>query len=348
MSTKDERPIVKIQVYTDVSLFETLKPEWNRLLVNSGDNHIFLTWEWQSTWWRNFHPGDLYVITFRDDDGALIGIAPHFIHDLPRHGRTLRFVGCVEVTDYLGVIARQDREREVFTALADYLTGEGFDDWDRIDQCNIREQSPTLAHLPALLEARGLSVQVKFEDVCPVIALPDTWEAYLDMLDGKQRREVRRKMRRAEAQGVTWRIVGPDDDLDAEMTSFLRLMAASTPDKARFLELPGNRDFFCDIARVLMEAGWLQLIFLDVDGTPVATYLNFDYNNRVQVYNSGLDPSQYLQLSPGWVLLGYAIQHAIAQGRSEFDFLQGDEDYKYRMGGKDTKVWMLMADKRPA
>ncbi|MCZ7544920.1 MAG: GNAT family N-acetyltransferase [Anaerolineae bacterium] len=336
---------MKVQVFTDASLFDTLEPEWNALLDNSRANHIFLTWEWQRTWWSCFQPGDLYVITFRENGGDLIGIASCFIHDLPRFGRTLRLVGCVEVTDYLEVIAAKDREPEVLEALADHLLNGASGLWDHIDFCNIRDGSPTLAYLPDILRARGLDVQVKFEDVCPVIPLPETWEAYLDMLDGKQRREVRRKMRRAEGQGVTWRIVGPEDDLDAAMTTFLDLMAASAPDKARFLDIPGNRDFFRSLAHVLMDSGWLQLIFLDVGGTAVAAYLNFDYNNRIQVYNSGLDPSKYLNLSPGWVLLGHAIKHAIEQGRDEFDFLQGDEEYKHRMGGQDTSVWMLMADK---
>ncbi|MBN1285455.1 MAG: GNAT family N-acetyltransferase [Anaerolineae bacterium] len=332
-----------IHVYTDESLFDELKPEWNRLLEQSRANYIFLTWEWQYTWWQSYRPGDLHVIALRDG-GALVGLASCFVHHMPERGRWLRFVGCVEVTDYLEVIALRDREPEVLEALADYLLGAGAAHWDRIDFCNVREQSPTFERLPGLLEARGLEVTTKFEDVCPVIALPGTWDEYLELLDGKQRRELRRKLRRAEAYNLTWRMVKPADDLDAAMEAFLRLMEASSPDKAKFMELPGNRDFFLALSRVLMARGWLQLIFLDRAGEPIATYLNFDYGNRIQVYNSGLN-LEYMPLSPGWVLLGHAIEYAIAQGREEFDFLQGDEEYKYRMGGKDAKVWMLIAEK---
>jgi CelD/BcsL family acetyltransferase involved in cellulose biosynthesis len=60
--------------------------------------------------------------------------------------------------------------------------------------------------------------------------------------------------------------------------------------------------------------------------------LNFDYENRIWVYNSGLDFS-FRELSPGWVLLGYLLQWANEHGRSEFDFMRGDEDYKYKFGG---------------
>ena len=44
-------------------------------------------------------------------------------------------------------------------------------------------------------------------------------------------------------------------------------------------------------------------------------------------------------LSPGWVLLAQLIQKAIAEGRSPFDFLQGNEDYKHRFGGVDEAVY---------
>jgi CelD/BcsL family acetyltransferase involved in cellulose biosynthesis len=83
--------------------------------------------------------------------------------------------------------------------------------------------------------------------------------------------------------------------------------------------------------------------FLTVNGERVATYLNFDYKGHILVYNSGLIP-EYGDLSPGIVLLAYSIQHAIETGHAVFDFLQGDEVYKYRLGGKDTKVVNLIAE----
>jgi CelD/BcsL family acetyltransferase involved in cellulose biosynthesis len=92
-----------------------------------------------------------------------------------------------------------------------------------------------------------------------------------------------------------------------------------------------------------LKRGWLQLNFLVVNDTPVATYLNFDYNDHILVYNSGLDPAEYGHLSPGIVLLAYTIEHAIELKRDVFDFLRGDEQYKYRMGGTDTSVMNLRA-----
>jgi CelD/BcsL family acetyltransferase involved in cellulose biosynthesis len=85
------------------------------------------------------------------------------------------------------------------------------------------------------------------------------------------------------------------------------------------------------------ENGWLQLAFLEVDGQKAAGYLNFDYLNRIWVYNSGLD-RRFMDLSAGWVLLGYLLRWANENKRSEFDFMRGDEAYKYRFGGVDGFV----------
>ena len=103
--------------------------------------------------------------------------------------------------------------------------------------------------------------------------------------------------------------------------------------------------FFFEAAQVLQAQGWLQLVFVEIDGQKAATLLNFDYGDAILVYNSGYDPSQFRHLSPGIVVTARSIEHAIAQGRSKFDFLRGDEIYKYRFGAQDTEVRRLLIAK---
>ena len=49
-------------------------------------------------------------------------------------------------------------------------------------------------------------------------------------------------------------------------------------------------------------------------------------------------PSGVGELSPGWVLLAQVVQWCTENGRHEFDFMRGDEDYKYRFGGVNKYV----------
>jgi CelD/BcsL family acetyltransferase involved in cellulose biosynthesis len=105
------------------------------------------------------------------------------------------------------------------------------------------------------------------------------------------------------------------------------------PEKATFLS-PPMRAQMMQACQAAFENGWLQLAFLEVDGQKAAGYLNFDYLNRIWVYNSGMD-RRFNDLSAGWVLLGYLLEWANANNRTEFDFMRGDEEYKFRFGGVD-------------
>lgn len=334
---------MKLTTYDQITVFDELKAEWNDLVHRSSSNRIFSTWEWKSTWWESYHPGRLWVITCRDDNDRLVGIAPWFIGE-SEQGRFVSIIGCKEVTDYLDVIVDSDYIGDVLQCFAVYLR-EHSDEFDSLSFCNLPEDSVAYQRLPAFLEQCGFAISTSHEDVCPIIDLPSTWEEYLAMLDKKQRHELRRKLRRTQGvnTNVDWYILGQDDDLDAAMEDFLRLMAASDRDKQRFLQDEQNVRFFKAISRVLQPIGWLQLVFLTVDGARAAAYLNFDYNGQILVYNSGLLPGEYGHLSPGIVLLAYNIRYAIENGRTAFDFLQGDEDYKYHMGGKDINVYNLEA-----
>ncbi len=139
-------------------------------------------------------------------------------------------------------------------------------------------------------------------------------------------------------------IVGPDDDLRAEMQRFIDLHQKSTPEKDQFMD-PAMQAFFFEVAQVLQERGWLQLAFVEMNGEKAATLLNFDYGDDILVYNSGYDPAKYRHLSPGIVVTARSIEHAISLGRNKFDFLRGDEVYKYRFGAQDTQVRRLLIAK---
>ncbi|HUM72501.1 MAG TPA: GNAT family N-acetyltransferase, partial [Chloroflexota bacterium] len=94
------------------------------------------------------------------------------------------------------------------------------------------------------------------------------------------------------------------------------------------------------------QDGYLQLLFMEVDGRKAATLLNFDYNNRIWVYNSGLDPVNFSNLSLGVVITAKAIEYAADHGRATFDFLRGNETYKYRFGAQDTVIYRQQISKR--
>jgi CelD/BcsL family acetyltransferase involved in cellulose biosynthesis len=333
---------VKITAYLHDSVFEELLSEWNELLRVSTSDLLFLTWEWQSTWWEAYEAGDLWVVTCRTDDGRLVGIAPWFIQNTDGE-RVVRTVGCVDVTDYVDIIAHRECVEAVQYYLANFLA-ENTDLYDRINLCNIPETSPTYLHFPNQLRQHHFDADTVLQEVCPIIHLPTQWEDYLAMLDKKQRHEIRRKLRRAESETeLEWYLVGSEHNFDQEVERFLSLMTASHPSKAEFLRDQNNLRFFKNILAVTHKKGWLKLSFLNCNDASVAAFCDFDYNRQILVYNSGLLPDKYAYLSPGIVLLAYNIRHAIESGRVIYDFLRGNQTYKYRMGAQDTRVYKLVA-----
>lgn len=335
---------MELHVFNTADGFDALRDEWDNLLAVSATNEVFVTYEWQKTWWDSYYPGDLWLIAGRDEAGRLVGIAPWFIE---QPSRLLRMIGCVDVTDYLDIIAAPEQLGAFCDALAAWLK-DNADQFESVSLCNIPARSPTLAALVESLTKHGFQAEIEQQEVCPAIQLPTTFDAYLESLNKKNRHELRRKLRRAEesqADKVGWYIVGPDHDLINEVECFLELMANSHPDKRAFLQNEQNVTFFRAIAPALAARGWLQLSFLTVNGDSAAAYFSIDYGNRIGLYNSGLNPDAYAHLSPGIVLLTYIIRYAIEQGRTVFDFLRGNEEYKYRMGAHDSTVMELRAKK---
>jgi len=331
---------LELTLYTDTVGFVSLQSEWDDLLRRSRSDTLFLTWLWQVHWWSclGSERGPLYLLAARNN-GRLVGILP--LYSMPgQHGTSLHVVGCVEVSDYLDLIVEDGQEAAVYRALLDWLAGPDAPAWDTLDLCN--QPASSLAHslLPEMARARGWEVEVAQDDVCPIAALPGDWESYLESLDKKQRHEIRRKQRRIEREAPDYRVryVTGGSLLSDALDDFVRLHRRSSDEKNAFMT-PDMETFFREIAYVTAGASWLKLAFLDVGGQPVASYFCFTYGSDLLVYNSGYDPAAYPQLSAGWVLLADLIRQAIQDGHSRVDFLQGNEDYKYRFGGKDTPVF---------
>lgn len=329
------------ELLTSAEAFDGLADEWQSLLERSVVSSVFLTWPWQRTWWQHLGRGDLLLITVRDDAGQLVGIAPLFLQTTSLGLRQLSLVGCVDVSDYLDLIVDRQCADLVYGNIWDALAGPECPPWHEISLCNLPQASATPARLGELAQRSGFAATVSVTDVCPVIALPSSWDDYLASLDKKQRHELRRKMRRVKEEAQSrWYAVEGGASLPQDVESFIDLHQKSTAEKEDFWD-DAMKGFFRAIAASLSELGWLKLCFIELNGVRAASVFCFDHRNEILVYNSGYDPAQFAALSPGIVLVGYCIEHAIQLGRTRFDFLRGDEEYKFRFGAIPEPVSRL-------
>ena len=326
--------------YTLHKDFSEINPqEWNSLLSGSITDNPFLRFEYQKAWWEYRGGGEwknpsLVLVTAHEDE-KLIGIAPLFTSEYDGQSALL-LIGSIEISDYLDLIVRTEDHARFLTGLLDFLVSFLPDSWSGVDWYNLPDSSPTLAALKAESTQRGWTHLEEMYRPTPRIALNGDFDEYLGRVEKKQRHEIKRKMRRAEesGRGVRW-YISDMKDVEAEIDVFLGLMEHDQG-KAGFLH-DDMRGQMRAVIRTAHENGWLWLAFLEADNKRIAAALNFDYNNKLWGYNAGVN-RDFMDLSPGWVLLGYVLQWACENKRTEFDFMRGDEEYKYRFGAVNQYV----------
>ena len=322
--------MIQAKLIVGPSAFDELSAEWDALAATGITDTPFQTLAYQKAWFTHLGEGELHTVAVYDD-AALIGIGCFNLRD-----GVVVFNASKEETDYLDVMVSAENAEVVWNAIFDCLCSS----CTSFDFYNIPAKSPSRAIVEQLANKRGFSFASEVAEVCPIIPLAGSFDDYLAGIDKKQRHEIKRKIRRATGAEAHVRIVNQDDDLTAEVDAFLELLQKSTPEKRDWLN-DARTACFHETARTALDAGTLQLMFIEVEDQKAAGLFNFTYKGRTWVYNSGLDPDVFGRLSLGVTLSSKAIEKAIELGNTEFDFLRGDEQYKYRFGAVDSEIFRL-------
>jgi CelD/BcsL family acetyltransferase involved in cellulose biosynthesis len=313
-----------------VEQFAGLEKPWHQLLSDSPINHVFFTPQWQLAWWQAFgNSSEMLLLSIRRDD-KLVGIAP-----LMRNNEEISFIGNSDVCDYMDFIALRGEEEPALSQVMDYLENAG---WTSIELHSLLPQSLGLTQFVPLARHKGHRVEISQEDVSPELMLPSSWDEYLAQLTKKDRHEVRRKMRRLEQAGATrFYSVTEKDKILQVLPDFFRLFKLSQGEKAGFMT-ERRKAFFEALTDSLGEADYIKLYYLELDGIRVSYVICFDYQNELYLYNSAYDPA-FSSVNVGLLLKLYCLQESIAEGKRRFDFLRGNERYKYELGGRDVPVY---------
>ena len=314
---------VKIDVHDSL---EAVGPDaWDALHARSRLRSPFLAWTWQRQWVEVFGGGRrLELRRVVDGAGRLLALLPLVEVGPDRWLLT----GGSDVSDYLDLIALSDREEEAWAALLGARAG----DRATWELHAVPAASPTVTAMPALAAAVGLTVETPVEERCPILDLPDSWEALLASLSRKHRHELTRKLRRFEREAPEARLAwaSAPADVEARLDAFLALHRRSRQGKAKFMDARMER-FFRRAIPALAARGGARLAFLDLPEGPIASFVTLEWDGTLGLYNSGFHPER-ASLSPGLVLLAHVIRDAIERGRRRFDFLRGEERYKYEFG----------------
>jgi len=310
--------------------FECIFSYWRDDNLSLNWNAVFVLPDWLKIWWQHFCADHTQLLLTVRDETTPIGIAPLMTRENKAY-----LIGSINVCDYLDFIVAPGRELSFFKAILDYLK---HTDIQLLDLLSVRPDSTVYTHLIEFARKQGLHVTCKQVDVSQELDLPSTWDEYLDMLNGKQRHEIRRKIRRLhEAATINYRPISTVRETLEATAIFFELFTQSREDKAEFMTHQ-MRSFFNAIINALSHLDILKFNVLEIDNNPAAMIMCFEYNETIYLYNNGFD-NRYRNLSVGSLCKALSIKESIQQGKKRYDFLKGAEVYKQRMGGKEVPLF---------
>lgn len=325
---------VRVTEVRDREGFAALAPQWRELLAGSDVDGLFLTWEWLYTWWTHLGHARPLRILIVHRGGELIGIAP-FVLCPAQPGRlipyrALEFLGSGTAgSDYLDLIVRRGAEHAVTQALCDYLASLKL----ALDLRRVSLRETNINRLVQELERRRWGKHLAPDDVCLYVPLEGSnWESYFAGLSREFRRSLRRGRRDAVAAygRVSYIPVKDESERAAALETFVRMHNRRWDERSGSEALP-DRDIlrFHDAwSRLALARGWLRLALVRFDDTPVAGTYGFCYGRKLYFYLSAFDPA-FSRYGAGRICLEENLREAFAGNLLEYDFLHGDEGYKY-------------------
>ena len=177
----------------------------------------------------------------------------------------------------------------------------------------------------------NLSVDLIKGDISVSLAVPKTYDDYLTNLGRKRKHELKRKLNKFHNQFLEYEVSKGDDK--NHFSYFIELHKQSSKDKKDFM----SDDIESFFSRLLKIKGW-KIYLLWIDKKVVASYFCFENRESIYLYNSGknIDFNEY---SVGIFLTHYLISKSIKEKKKVFDFLKGDERYKFDLGGKPEQLY---------
>jgi hypothetical protein len=309
--------------------WEEISISWNELLAQSSQNSVFLTWEWLYTWAECYLNKSrlLFIIAIYDQD-ELIGVAPWFLNCIDYKITSLKqieSIGSPEAgSDYLDVIGKKGKEKEVAFRIYDYLIHEVPLLWDRMVLRDMPSNSLFLLHFMDRIEEDGKYAEIRKGAYCPIVILPRKGEDLLSLYSSNRRQQHRRHFRILNKAGILKHETFNEGDLHKALHQLLDFYEAKNEKANKTL-----KPFLGKYVSRCSENKVVQVDMLLSDGKLIASFFHLKYNDNLYMYLMAVDKECYPHISLGNIFVGLCMSNAIESGFIVYDFLKGTEAYKF-------------------
>ena len=336
----------RISIIESMDTWEEISDSWNKLLQQSRSDTIFLTWEWLYTWGKRYLGKDrsLFILVVYENN-EITGIAPWYINSFkygPFRLRQIEFLGCPEAgSDYVDVFTREKKEKEIAQLIYHYLFHEISCKWDLIMLRSIPSRSLFLLNFLQEIKKNRKYYEIQDDAFCPFLFLPRKWEEFNNGLSQSRRRRSTYDMNVLNREGkVNYQTFQPMNEA-IPLERFIAL----------YKERWGNsKEEFCSFLQEITfrSSGkkWVNIDLLSVNGKDVAGLFLLKYQDTSFMYLMAVDTNYNKKISVGHVITSMSIENSISNGFLIYDFLKGEEEYKFYWAKEGNKSLNLFTCQR--
>ena len=337
-----------IDIFETFDAFQNNRDAWDAVYAADPDANFFLTHQWLGDWLK-FKPGIWFALAVKEtaDSPDIVAFLPlrmrvkfdkkvGFYHELLPAGSYF--------SDYTGLLCRPEAEEMAVPALAEYIKRNLH--WaefrleclmmsDRRRKLFLKTFKRRFAHKPISY----LQGKTQLDNgICPAADLPDSWDDYLALLSANNRQKIRRLLKKVENSDQYRMSLVEGEDQFAMIDTLLAQW------RVKWEPLKGDRtDEIIALNRGMLRrtarAGNLIMpVFWDGD-RPVAVLATLvdECKKSLHFLITGRDET-FSELPSGYLLHAFSIRHAIAQGFKVYDFLRGNEPYKYHFATREAHM----------
>ena len=327
---------MRVEIIDRYSKLCELEADWNELLTSSGENCVFLTFEWFSSFVRSFELEDRLAVGIVREGSEVVGILPLYKAHTKVAGVTckaLRSISNVHTPkyDFIFKLGKEESVQRVLSELREYYK------WDLVELDYVNSYSSVLKALCGN-SSGGHNFRTVPVMKSPFLETTGGWEEYYNSLSKKLNKNMDYYERRASREfGVEMEVInGPLLDRDVLLEAFrIEDSGWKGTQGSSIIKNDKVSDFYRDLALSMNRKGWFDLLFLKFGEARVAFDYCLKYDSSYSLLKIGYD-EKYGKYSPGMILRKMAIKNVFQQGFRRYDFLGGNDEYKVKMSNRDA------------
>lgn len=318
--------------------FIAISEEWDVLASKQKWPNVFSDFSWIESWWRHFGSDKTLHIVLARLSGVLIGIVPLF-YSSKYVINMMQFIGRPGA-DYSDILLHPDYSEHA-GEIWQYIINSSKNTIIRLD--GISPDSPSYNCFVSENNLFNRAVKKRIIYNSPFVSITQSWGDYENTLKKRLTQDTARQRRRLNALSeLEFDNINDEKDIPALISHMIEQKCGryrATGAKNIFKD-KRYKDFYIDVSTTFFAKGNLDLSHIKLMGQILAIHFGFYYGNKFFYYMPSFNLN-YSNYSPSRILLHTMLKKSFSDNHNEFDFLSGDESYKYDWTNSYRQVYGL-------